>query len=203
MSGLHNPAPITFVGESTGIRGEYPDPNGNLWLIEVSGQPEQVAYFVENKPFRLKATQLSEEEAGKLREKLSEKLERQSEGQNDSEDQIPALHVTFTLSEQNNIKAPYRVQFELDPPMNREHKSEKYDFSLWGNDTTANVEYWAEKGTVSIKVAVPDGRFKWSGPGSHGEAAVQSVSTNSDCSVTVYWKSGEPEYRLGLDKIVF
>lgn len=180
--------------------GQYTDPSGNLWRIDVVGNPDVVEPFVEKKPFSLEARPISE-----LRYKSEEPAQRESAGEAGSEEppaervsELPGLDVTMTLVKLVDEQSPYVVTFEIDPCMI--DALDRYTFRLRGRDTTANVSYQSNLGTVWI--ALYNGlyhRYTRSLSGSSGSVSIANVPMYSSWTVDVNRASGNPCYTLSGD----
>jgi hypothetical protein len=115
--------------------------------------------------------------------------------------ELDARRVIFTLDKLVGPK-PYAVHFEIDPPMNPLHYPETYYFQLQGDDTTANVGYNVNAGTVWVGLAGL-GNYQLDGPKVSGAVAIDNVPQSSTWYVGVYWGSGNPDYTLNADLVVF
>jgi len=172
--------------------GIFVDVSNNRWRIDVSGNEEAVSAFVENKPYSLVVRPLTKEEVTPPRpptKKVRPEMGQKVPG-------MPALDVTFALEDlAENLKPPYQVIFEVDPCM--KDKYDSYTFYLKGNDTTPNVSYTADGGTICVQLYCK--HKSTTSTGSGGNVNLPTVPQESWCHIAVHKQTGEPCYTLRGD----
>lgn len=204
MSGLKSDAKFEYQKRLSIYRALYIDVNKNKWRIDVVGEAESVQQFITERPFNLVATRLTPEEAKKRKAELAYKKPTREKGQPDESPlstELPIREVVFSLNKLADSSSPYVVHFEIDPRMNRQHRPESYTFRLAKGDTTANVNYTANAGTVAVNLYGRYGGDR-SGPGVNGQVIVDNVPEKSYWGVVVSWGSGAPNYALSGDYVV-
>jgi hypothetical protein len=176
--------------------GYYPDPAGNLWRIDVTGNPTAVGSFVAERPFSLAARPAGEKDLAAAAPADPVASVPEQELPEEESPELPGLDVAFTLQEvAASLRAPYVVAFEIDPCMVDNY--DRYSFCLKGSDTTANVSYTSNGGTVQVSVYGSAGYQTDSGSG--GSVTVSNVPQRSWWFVSVSRRSGNPCYTLHGD----
>lgn len=194
MAGINNNVPFQEQEPLRSFRGDYTDKNGNQWLIDAVGHPQDVEEFIAKQPFLIEAFSITEEELQKARIQAKEQGGKLSEPLDATRipEQMPGLQVNCYLMKPA-VQLPYRVHFEVDP-----RPFYYQGFYLFGNDATAKVDYAANGGTVWVYLSTPNGGA-WSGPAAFGTAAREGVKLGSYCSVSVYRAQGDPSFTLSGD----
>jgi hypothetical protein len=134
----------------------YKDDRGQ-WRILVSGEAERVEEFVERRDLILRIELLDEEtestRSNRPPRPKREQVDLDEPAQDDDPFRLPGREVTIELLETTLPRGPYRMHFELDPPIPA-NDSDPYCFRVPERDTNANVGFSSD---IPITVLLQNG----------------------------------------------
>ena len=175
------------------------DAHDNTWSIYIAGVPDLVKELADKRAIYAVASPLTPKEANELVPRW-EKSPAQETSSEIPQVGLPSLQVTMTL-EKLAIAPPYVASFHIDPRLTLEFPTFQTVMTLYGEDTTANVNCEASAGTVYLMLAGPVAPFP-AGPSTNPAISVPNVTKGSSWTVTVQRDSGTPEFILRGDIVV-